>query len=36
VCFSPQADLGGGVLICAIGIDAVRHIRHRREFIALA
>ncbi len=36
VCFSPQADVGGGVLICAIGIDAVRHIRQRREFIALA
>jgi hypothetical protein len=36
VCFSPQADIGGGVLICAIGVDAVRHIRQRREFIALA
>ena len=36
VCFSPQADLGGGLLICAIGVDAVRHIRQRREFIALA
>jgi hypothetical protein len=36
VCFSPQADLCGGVLICAIGVDAVRHIGQRREFIALA
>jgi hypothetical protein len=36
VCFSPQADVGGGLLICAIGVDAVRHIRQRREFIALA
>jgi hypothetical protein len=36
MCFSPQADVVGGVLICAIGIDAVRHIRQRREFIALA
>jgi hypothetical protein len=36
MCFSPQADVAGGVLICAIGIDAVRHIRQRREFIALA
>ena len=36
MCFSPQADLGGGLLICAIGVDAVRHIRQRREFIALA
>ena len=35
MCFSPQAD-GGGLLICAIGGDAVRHIGRRREFIALA
>jgi hypothetical protein len=36
VCFSPQADIVGGLVICAIGIDAVRHIRQRREFVALA
>jgi hypothetical protein len=36
VCFSPQADVVGGVLICAIGVDAVRHVRQRREFLALA
>jgi hypothetical protein len=36
VCFSPQADVGGGLVICAIGVDAVRHIGQRREFIALA
>jgi hypothetical protein len=36
VCFSPQADVVGGLVIGAIGIDAVRHIRQRREFIALA
>jgi hypothetical protein len=36
VCFSPQADVVGGLVISAIGIDAVRHIRQRREFIALA
>jgi hypothetical protein len=36
VCFSPQADVAGGLLICAIGVVAVRHIRQRREFIALA
>jgi hypothetical protein len=36
VCFSPQADLVGGLVITAIGVDAVRHIRQRREFIALA
>jgi hypothetical protein len=36
MCFSPEADIGGGLLICAIGVDAVRHIRQRREFIAMA
>jgi uncharacterized protein DUF6629 len=36
VCFSPQADIAGGLVITAIGFDAVRHIRQRREFIALA
>ena len=36
MCFSPQADVAGGLLICAIGVDAVRHIGRRREFIALA
>ncbi len=36
MCFSPEADIGGGLLICAIGVDAIRHIGQRREFIALA
>jgi hypothetical protein len=36
VCFSPQADVAGSLLIAVIGVDAVRHIRQRREFIALA
>ena len=39
MCFSPQADAVGGLVICAIGIDAVRHVRHvreRRQFLALA
>jgi len=36
VCFSPQADVVGGLVICAIGVDAVCHIRRRREFLALA
>ena len=36
MCFSPQADLVGGVVITAIGVDAVRHVRQRRELIALA
>jgi Family of unknown function (DUF6629) len=36
MCFSAQADLVGGVVITVIGVDAVRHVRHRRELIALA
>jgi len=39
MCFSPQADVVGGLVICAIGIDAVRHVRRRRQrrqFLALA
>ena len=36
MCFSPQADVVGGLVICAIGVDAVRHVNQRREFLALA
>ena len=36
MCFSPEADVVGGMVICAIGVDAVRHIGQRRELIALA
>jgi Family of unknown function (DUF6629) len=36
VCFSPQADLVGGVVITAIGVDAVRHVHQRRDLIPLA
>ena len=36
MCFSPQADVAGGVVICAIGIYAVRHVGQRREFLAVA
>jgi hypothetical protein len=36
VCFSPEADLAGGLLICAIGVDAVRHVYRRRDFLMLA
>lgn len=31
MCFSPEADLVGGVIIGAIGLDTVSHVRHRRE-----
>jgi hypothetical protein len=36
VCFSPQADLVGGVVITVIGVDSFRHVRQCRELIALA
>ena len=36
MCFSPQADVVGGLVICAIGVDAVRHVRRRRELVAVA
>ncbi len=36
MCFSPQADLVGGVVIGAIGVDAVRHVKKRHGHVALA
>ena len=36
MCFSPQADLVGGVVIGGIGVDAVRHVDRRRGHMALA
>ncbi len=36
MCFSPQADLVGGIAVVAIGIDAVRHVHERNDHIALA
>ncbi len=36
MCFSPQADLVGGVAIGAIGVDVVRHVHRRRDHMALA
>lgn len=36
MCFSPQADLVGGVVVGAFGVDAVRHVGGRREYAALA
>jgi hypothetical protein len=36
VCFSPEGDLVGGVVITAIGVDAVRHLNDRRGHLALA
>jgi hypothetical protein len=31
VCFSPEADLVGGLVVTGAGVDAVRHLRHKRE-----
>jgi hypothetical protein len=36
MCFSPQADLIGGAVICGIGVDAIRHIDRRPSHLALA
>ena len=36
MCYSPQADLVGGIAIGAIGIDALRHVNHRGDHVALA
>jgi hypothetical protein len=36
VCFSPQADFVGGIVIAAIGVDAVRSARKRHGAVALA
>jgi hypothetical protein len=30
VCFSPEADLLAGIVVGGVGIDALRHTRHRR------
>jgi hypothetical protein len=36
VCFSPQADLVGGIVVGAIGFDGALHIGSRRNQLALA
>ncbi len=36
MCFSPQGDLVGGIVITAIGVDAVRHVHQRGDHVALA
>jgi hypothetical protein len=32
VCFSPEGDLVGGVVVMAIGVDACRHLGDRKEY----
>jgi len=36
MCFSPEADLVGGVVLGVIGFDAVRHVRRRGDHVAIA
>jgi hypothetical protein len=36
VCFSAAADVAGGVIIAAIGVDVLRHVDGRRQYAALA
>jgi hypothetical protein len=36
VCFSPQADIVGGVVVTAIGVDAWRNLRGRNNHMLLA
>jgi hypothetical protein len=36
VCFSPQADVVGGLAVTAIGVDAFRHLRGRNDHLLLA
>ena len=31
MCFSPEADLVAGVAVGVVGVDALRHVRERRE-----
>jgi hypothetical protein len=33
MCFSPEADVVAGVVIGAAGIDALRHVRDRGEWL---
>jgi hypothetical protein len=36
VCFSAQADLVGGIVVGAIGVDVVRHVDRRHDHLMLA
>jgi hypothetical protein len=36
VCFSPEGDLAGGLVVTTIGIDACRHLRGRSNYLLLA
>jgi hypothetical protein len=36
VCFSPEGDLVGGLVVTTIGVDACRHLRGRNNYLLLA
>lgn len=36
MCLSVQADVVGGLAVSAVGIDVLRHVGKRREYLALA
>lgn len=36
MCFSAEADLVTGLSVCAVGIDALRHVRQRGEWLLAA
>jgi hypothetical protein len=36
VCFSPEGDLAGGIVVSAIGVDACRHVRGRSQLLLAA
>jgi hypothetical protein len=36
VCFSPEGDVAGGLIVTAIGVDTFRHLRGRKEYLFLA
>jgi hypothetical protein len=36
VCFSPEGDLAGGLVVTTIGVDALRHLRGRNNYLLLA
>ncbi len=36
MCFSPEADLTTGIVVCAVGVDALRHVRGPRQIVIAA
>ncbi len=36
MCFSPEGDLVGGVVVVAVGVDACRHLGDQKEYLFVA